>query len=107
MGDKSYPIRSSPVPGKGASMQFLVWIFVGLAAGRIAGKSLEGRGYGPSLYLTMGVGSAILGGVLARSAGLSSYSGTFVTAFVAIICAALVTILAALLNGRTICAKAF
>jgi hypothetical protein len=55
----------------------------------------------------VGAAGAILGGILARSAGLSSYSGSFVTAFVAIVCAALVTILAALLNGRTIRMKAF
>jgi len=107
MGDKSYPIRSSPVPGKGASMQFLVWIFVGLAAGWIAGKSLEGKGYGPSTDLAMGVAGAVFGGVLARSAGFASYSGTFVTTFVAIVCAALVTILAALLSGRTIRTRTF
>jgi uncharacterized membrane protein YeaQ/YmgE (transglycosylase-associated protein family) len=88
-------------------MQFLVWIFVGLAAGRIAGKSLEGRGYCPAMDLTMGAAIAILGGVLACSAGFSSYSGTFVTAFVAIVCAALVSILAALLSGRTIRTRAF
>jgi uncharacterized membrane protein YeaQ/YmgE (transglycosylase-associated protein family) len=88
-------------------MQFLIWVFVGLAAGWIAGKSLEGHGYGPSMDLAMGVAGAVLGGVLARSVGFSGYSGTFVTTFVAIVCAALVTILAALLNGRTIRVRAF
>ena len=88
-------------------MQFLIWIFVGLAAGWIAGKQLEGKGYGPPMDLTMGAAGAVLGGVLAPPVGFSSYSVTFVTAFVAIVCAALVTILAALLNGRTIRAKAF
>jgi len=88
-------------------VQFLIWIFVGLAAGWLAGKSLEGKGYGHSMDLAMGVAGAVLGGVLARSAGFAGYPGTFVTTFVAIACAALVTILAALLNGRTIRARAF
>jgi uncharacterized membrane protein YeaQ/YmgE (transglycosylase-associated protein family) len=88
-------------------MQFLIWVFVGLAAGWIAGKSLKGNGYGPSMDLAMGVTGAVLGGALARSVGLSGYSGAFVTTFLAIVCAALVTILAALLNGRTIRIRAF
>jgi uncharacterized membrane protein YeaQ/YmgE (transglycosylase-associated protein family) len=107
MGAKSFPTCFFPVPGKGASMQLLIWIFVGLAAGWIAGKNLEGKGYGPSMDLAMGVAGAVLGGVLTRAVGFSSYSGTFVATFVAIVCAALFTILAALLNGRTIRARAF
>jgi len=107
IGAKYFPTRFSPVLAKGGSMQFLIWIFAGLAAGWIAGKSLEGNGYGPSMDLAMGVAGAVLGGVLARSVGFSGYSGTFVTTFVAIVCAALVTILAALLNGRTIRIRAF
>ncbi len=87
-------------------MQFLIWIFVGVAIGWIASKGFEGKGYGPPMDLSMGVAGAIFGGVLARSVGFSSYSGTFGTTFVAIVCAALVTILAALLNGRSIRARA-
>jgi hypothetical protein len=39
--------------------------------------------------------------------GFSGYGGTALTTFMAVCCAALVTILAGLLNGRTIHTKAF
>ena len=87
-------------------MQFLIWIFVGLAAGWFAGKSLEDNGYSHSMDLPMGIAGAILGGVLTRSVGFSGYAGIFLTTFMAIICAALFTILAALLSGRTIRTRA-
>jgi uncharacterized membrane protein YeaQ/YmgE (transglycosylase-associated protein family) len=83
-------------------MQLLVWIFVGLAAGWFAGKSFEGRGYGHSMDLTMGVAGAVLGGVLIRSVGFSGYRSIFVSSFIAIVCAALLTIIAGLLIGRTV-----
>jgi uncharacterized membrane protein YeaQ/YmgE (transglycosylase-associated protein family) len=88
-------------------MQFLIWIFAGLVVVWIVGNSLEGKGYGPSMEIAIGVAGAVLGGVLTSWVGFSSYCGTFVTAFVAIVCAALVTILGVSLNGRTIRTSAF
>lgn len=88
-------------------MQVLIWIFVGLVAGWIAGKSLEGNGYGQSMDLVMGAGGAVVGGFVTRSVGFSGYAGTLVTTFMAICCAALLTILAAMVNGRTIRTRAF
>jgi len=88
-------------------MYILIWIFVGLVAGWLAGKNLEGNGYGPSMDLAMGVGGGVVGGYLMRSMGFSGYRGTALTAFMAVCCATLVTILAGLMNGRTIHIKAF
>lgn len=83
-------------------MYLLLWIPVGLIVGWLAGKSLEGGGYGPSMDLVMGVGGAVAGGLVMRSAGFSGYGGTFAATLVAVVCAALLTIVAAVANGRTI-----
>jgi uncharacterized membrane protein YeaQ/YmgE (transglycosylase-associated protein family) len=88
-------------------MYLLLWIPVGLIVGWLAGKSLEGKGYGRSLDLIMGVGGAVAGGLVMRSAGFSGYGGTFAATAVAIVCAALLTIVAALAHGRTIYSRVF
>jgi uncharacterized membrane protein YeaQ/YmgE (transglycosylase-associated protein family) len=83
-------------------MYLLLWIPVGLIVGWLAGKSLEGNGYGRSVDLIMGAGGAAVGGLVMRAAGFSGYGGTFFATFVAVCCAAVLTILVALANGRTI-----
>jgi len=83
-------------------MYLLLWIPVGLIVGWLAGKSLEGNGCGQSVDLVMGAGGAVAGGLVMRSAGFSGYGGTFAATVVAVLCAALLTIVAALANGRTI-----
>jgi uncharacterized membrane protein YeaQ/YmgE (transglycosylase-associated protein family) len=83
-------------------MYFMLWILVGLAVGWLAGKSLEGNGYGRSVDLVMGAGGAAVGGLVMRTAGFSGYGGTVFATFVAICCAAVLTIVVALANGRTI-----
>jgi uncharacterized membrane protein YeaQ/YmgE (transglycosylase-associated protein family) len=88
-------------------VQIAIWIFVGLAAGWLAGKSLEGNGYGVWMDLAMGVAGAVVGGLLTRSVGFSGYGGVIVSTFTAIGCAALLTILVAMVNGRTIRARVF
>jgi len=55
----------------------------------------------------MGIGGAVVGGFLSRSIGFSGYGGVFVSTFMAIGCAALLTILVARINGRAIRARAF
>ncbi|MGO9640782.1 MAG: GlsB/YeaQ/YmgE family stress response membrane protein [Candidatus Acidiferrales bacterium] len=87
-------------------MYLLLWIPVGLIVGWLAGKSLEGNGYGRSVDLIMGAGGAAVGGIIMRGAGFSGYRGTFLATFVAVCCAAVLTILVALANGRTIYSKA-
>ncbi|HWZ97351.1 MAG TPA: GlsB/YeaQ/YmgE family stress response membrane protein [Candidatus Dormibacteraeota bacterium] len=83
-----------------------LWIFVGLGAGWLAGKSLEGEGFGRSLDIFMGIGGGILGGVFMRSIGFSGYGGTALATLVAITCAALLTSLTALSNGRKLHTRA-
>jgi uncharacterized membrane protein YeaQ/YmgE (transglycosylase-associated protein family) len=87
-------------------MYLLLWIPVGLIVGWLAGKSLEGNGYGRSVDLIMGAGGAAVGGLVMRGAGFSGYGGAFFATFVAVCCAAVLTILVALANGRTIYSKA-
>ncbi len=83
-------------------MFLLLWVPIGICVGWVAGKSLEGSGFGRSLDLLMGAGGAVVGGLVMRAAGYSGYSGTLLATFVAICCAALLTIMVALANGRTI-----
>ena len=83
-------------------MYLLLWILVGLIAGWLAGKSLEGNGYGPSVDLVMGAGGAVVGGLVARAVGFCGYGGTVFATFVAVCCAAVLTTVTALANGRTI-----
>lgn len=87
-------------------MYLVLWIFVGLIVGWLAGRSLEGNGYGRSVDLVMGAGGAVAGGLVIRAAGFSGYGGTVFATFMAVCCAALLTILAALANGRTIYSRA-
>jgi uncharacterized membrane protein YeaQ/YmgE (transglycosylase-associated protein family) len=88
-------------------MQILSWIMIGLVSGWVAGKGFEGNGYGASMDLAMGVAGAVVGGFIANSVGFSGYAGVFTTTFMAVCCAALLTILAALVNGRTIFTRTF
>lgn len=87
-------------------MFLFICIFVGLVAGWLAGRSLEGEGYTPSLDIAMGIGGALIGGAVMRSFGFSGFAGTVLTALVAVPCAALLTTLAALGNGRRIYSRA-
>ncbi|GAC1633937.1 MAG: hypothetical protein NVS9B14_09340 [Candidatus Acidiferrum sp.] len=91
-------------------MYFLLlslWIFVGLGAGWVAGKSLEGEGYGPSMDILMGIGGAVVGGVTMRLIGFSGVRGTALATLVAVTCAALLTTVVALSQGRRIYARVF
>jgi uncharacterized membrane protein YeaQ/YmgE (transglycosylase-associated protein family) len=83
-------------------MYLMFCILVGLIVGWVAGKSLEGNGFGRSMDLVMGAGGAVGGGLVMRAAGFSGYGGTVLATFMAVCWAALLTILVALVNGRTI-----
>jgi uncharacterized membrane protein YeaQ/YmgE (transglycosylase-associated protein family) len=87
-------------------MYLILWILVGSVVGWLAGKSLEGNGYGRSVDLVTGAGGAAAGGLVMRAAGFSGNGGMVLATFVAVCCAALLTILAALANGRTIYSRA-
>jgi uncharacterized membrane protein YeaQ/YmgE (transglycosylase-associated protein family) len=83
-------------------MYMLLWMVVGSIVGWLAGRSLEGDGRHKSLDLIMGAGGAVVGGLVLRSAGFTGYNGTVFATFVGVCCAALLSILVALVNGRTI-----
>ena len=85
-------------------MYFLSWIIIGLVAGWSAGKILKG-GYGPLMDIAIGIGGAVAGGFLMRSAGFSGYWGTIYTTLVAIIGAVLLTLLVGFVNGRRLYAR--
>jgi uncharacterized membrane protein YeaQ/YmgE (transglycosylase-associated protein family) len=55
--------------------------------------------------IAMGIGGAVAGGLLMRSAGFGGYAGTIMTTLVAMIGAALMTLLAGLVNGRRMYAR--
>jgi uncharacterized membrane protein YeaQ/YmgE (transglycosylase-associated protein family) len=86
-------------------MYLLIWSFIGMLVGGGAGRILEGHGYGAFMDIAMGIGGAVAGGYLMRSAGFRSLGGTIITTLVVVICAALLTILAGLVNGRRIYAR--
>ena len=86
-------------------MHLLAWIFIGVLVGWGAGRLLEGNGYGPIMDVVLGIGGAVAGGFLMRSAGFGGFAGTIVTAFVAMICAVLLTVLVGMADGRRIFAR--
>ncbi|MGB9435117.1 MAG: hypothetical protein WBQ89_22920 [Candidatus Acidiferrum sp.] len=83
-------------------MVLVAWIFIGVLVGWGAGRSLEGSGYGPFMDVVMGIGGAVAGGFLIRSAG---YGGAVATSLFAVVGALLLTILVGLSNGRRIYAR--
>jgi uncharacterized membrane protein YeaQ/YmgE (transglycosylase-associated protein family) len=87
-------------------MYLLAWIFIGVLVGWAAGRLLEGNGYGPFMDVVMGIGGAVAGGLLMRAAGLRGIGGTVVTTMVAVIGAALLTMVVGFANGRRIYARA-
>ena len=70
-----------------------------------AGKILKGNGYDPLMDIAIGIGGALAGGFLMRSAGFSGYRGMIYTTLVAIICAVLLTLLVGFVNGRRLYAR--
>jgi uncharacterized membrane protein YeaQ/YmgE (transglycosylase-associated protein family) len=54
-------------------MYLLAWIFIGVAVGWGAGRILQGNGYGPFMDVAMGIGGALAGGFLIRSAGIGGF----------------------------------
>lgn len=86
-------------------MYLLVWIFIGMLVGWGSGRILEGNGYGPFMDIAMGIGGAVAGGYLMSSTGLRGSGGTIITTLVVVTGAAVLTILAGLMNGRKIYAR--
>jgi uncharacterized membrane protein YeaQ/YmgE (transglycosylase-associated protein family) len=86
-------------------MYLLAWIFIGVVVGWAAGRVLQGESYGRSMDILMGVGGAAAGGFLIRTTGIGGYRGEMVTTMVAVIGAALLTVLTAYVNGRRLYAR--
>ncbi len=90
-------------------MYLLAWIVVGAVVGWGSGKVFrgngEGYGHGPLMDTLMGVGGGIVGGFATSFAGLGGYGGTIITTVVAMVGAALLTMLVAFVNGRRIYAR--
>jgi uncharacterized membrane protein YeaQ/YmgE (transglycosylase-associated protein family) len=78
---------------------------IGLVAGWLAGKILKGDGYGPFMDIVMGVGGAVAGGLLMRSAGIGGFGGTILTTLVATVGAVLLTLVAGFVNGKRMYAR--
>jgi len=55
-------------------MGVLEWVLLGLIAGSLAGAATGNRGQGCLTRIAVGVVGALLGGALARAAGLSGMS---------------------------------
>jgi uncharacterized membrane protein YeaQ/YmgE (transglycosylase-associated protein family) len=83
-------------------MFLLAWILIGVLVAWGAGRSLEGNGHGPFLDLVMGIGGAVAGGFLMRSAG---HGGAVGTSLFAVVGALLLTIFVGFSNGRRIYAR--
>ncbi|HEY6182834.1 MAG TPA: GlsB/YeaQ/YmgE family stress response membrane protein [Terriglobales bacterium] len=86
-------------------MYLLAWIVIGAVVGWGTGRVFQGNGYGPFMDILMGVGGAVVGGFLMRSAGFGGYSGTVITTLVAMVSAVILTMLAAYVNGRRLYAR--
>jgi uncharacterized membrane protein YeaQ/YmgE (transglycosylase-associated protein family) len=86
-------------------MYFLWFIIVGCAVGWQTGNRLKGNGFGPLMDLIMGVSGALAGGLLMRSAGLTTHWSVIATTLTAMIGAAVLTLLVGLVNGRRLYAR--
>ena len=86
-------------------MYLLAWTVIGAVVGWGSGRVFQGNGYGPLMDILMGVGGAVVGGFAMSAAGLAGYGGTIITALVAMVGAALLTVLGAYVNGRKIYAR--
>ena len=80
-------------------MHLLAWVGIGAVVGWGAGRIFQGNGYGPFMDILMGIGGAVVGGLLTRSVRFG-YGGTIITTLAAMTSAALVTMVAAYVNGR-------
>jgi uncharacterized membrane protein YeaQ/YmgE (transglycosylase-associated protein family) len=79
----------------------IAWIIIGLVAGWLAGRVVEGHGFGFLGDLVLGVAGAILGGVLLRHLAPDlqyGFLGSIVVAFIG--ASLLIAVLRALSGGR-------
>ena len=82
---------------------FLIWwIIVGLIAGWITGKLMQGSGYGALMDIVVGIIGAIVGGFIMRSLGFAAAGGLIYTILVAVLGAVVLTLIIRLVTGRRV-----
>lgn len=86
-------------------MNLITWILVGTLIGWGTGQLLKGDGYGPLMDILMGGAGGVAGGLLMRSLGLSGFGGFALTSLSVVVSAAILTFLAAYVNGRRVYAR--
>jgi uncharacterized membrane protein YeaQ/YmgE (transglycosylase-associated protein family) len=81
-------------------MYVLSWIVLGAAAGWITGGLLKGNQCSAGMDVVIGIAGALTGGFLIRYGGLPGHSEVISTTLSAVLGAAVLTVLAAFINGR-------
>ena len=82
-------------------MTLLAWIVLGLIAGFIASKMVQGTGQGPLMDIVLGIVGAVAGGWLFNTFGESGVTGlNLYSILVSVIGAAVVLFLYHALTGR-------
>ena len=81
-------------------MDLLYWIIVGAIAGWLAGKLMEGRGFGFLGNVVVGVVGALIGGYLLGHLGLSFGGGLIGTILNAVIGAIVLLVIIGLVRKR-------
>ena len=81
-------------------MHILWWIVVGVIAGWVTGKIMQGSGFGFWVDMLVGIAGAFVGGFIAGHLGLAASGGMLYTIIIAIIGAVLLVFLFRLITGR-------
>ena len=79
----------------------IAWVIIGIIAGFITGKLMQGSGYGMFMDMVIGPVGAVVGGFLATHLGLAGpgQSGMLMTILIAVVGAVLLTVLLRLVTG--------
>jgi uncharacterized membrane protein YeaQ/YmgE (transglycosylase-associated protein family) len=82
----------------------IAWIVIGIIAGFITGKLMQGSGYGMFMDMVIGLVGAVVGGFLATHLGLAGpgQSGMLMTILIAVVGAVILTVLLRLVSGGRI-----
>jgi len=65
-------------------MHFVIWLLVGLIAGWLTGKLMQGSGYGFFVDIILGIAGAFIGGFIARHLGLDPHGGFIYSTLIAL-----------------------
>ncbi len=81
-------------------MFIIWWIIVGLIAGFITGKIMQGSGFGPIMDIVVGIVGAVIGGFIMQALGFAGQGGLLYTILVAVVGAVLLTLLLRLVTRK-------